>query len=116
MSRERREAAAWFAAYLARYNDPDAPLDAPPYEAAQAALEALRGPDRDAVERAWLRAPYVRLETRAAPEGNRVYAAVNTCVACGSDTPVGHFCHRCGAALDVCGVEITWRRWKEARE
>ena len=78
------------------------------------ALSALRGPTRSMVERVWFREPYTRLETRSTPEGNRQYIAENTCMACGSKTPIGHFCHNCGVALDDWGVDMMLERWKEA--
>ena len=47
----REEAINWFEAYLLDYNDPmDIPDDLP-YEVAQVALTALRGPTREQVER-----------------------------------------------------------------
>lgn len=78
------------------------------------ALAALRVPTREMVERAWFRNPYTRLETRSTPEGNRQYIAENICMACGSKTPIGHFCHNCGVAMDDWGVDMMLERWKEA--
>ena len=69
---------------------------------------------REQVEKAWFREPYTRLETRSTPEGNRQYIAENTCMACGSKTPIGHFCHNCGVALDDWAVDMMLERWKEA--
>lgn len=83
-------------------------------EAIDLALTALRGPTREMVERAWFRELYTRMETRSTPEGNRQYIAENTCMACGSKTPIGHFCHNCGVALDDWGVDMMLERWKEA--
>ena len=83
-------------------------------EAVKVALTALRPVSREQVEKAWFREPYTRLETRSTPEGNRQYIAENTCMACGSKTPIGHFCHNCGVALDDWGVDMMLERWKEA--
>ena len=85
-------------------------------EALDIALTALRGPAREMVERAWFREPYTRLETRSTPEGNRQYIAENTCMACGSKTPIGHFCHNCGAALDHMAVEMVMERLEALKD
>ena len=74
------------------------------------ALSALRPVSRERVERIWFREPYTRLETRQGDDGGIVYAAVNTCMACGHETPIGNFCHNCGAAQTAEGVEITMKR------
>ena len=79
-------------------------------EALDLAIAALRPVSREQVERAWFREPYTRLETRSTPEGNRQYIAENTCMACGSKTPIGHFCHNCGAALDHMAVQMVMER------
>lgn len=71
---------------------------------------ALRPVSRDQVERIWFREPYTRLETRQGDDGSIVYSAVNTCMACGSETPIGNFCHNCGAAQTAEGVEIIIKR------
>lgn len=85
-------------------------------EACRVAVRALRPVSREQVERIWFREPYTRMETRSTPEGNRQYIAENTCMACGSKTPIGHFCHNCGVALDTWGVDMMLRRWREAVE
>ena len=79
-------------------------------EALDMAITALRPVSREQVEKAWFREPYTRLETRSTPEGNRQYIAENTCMACGSKTPIGHFCHNCGATLDHMAVEMVMER------
>ena len=74
------------------------------------ALSALRPVSREQVERIWFREPYSRLETRQGDDGSIVYSAVNTCMACGHETPIGNFCHNCGAAQTAEGVEIIIKR------
>lgn len=73
-------------------------------------ISALRPVRREQVERIWFREPYSRLETRQGDDGSIVYSAVNTCMACGHETPIGNFCHNCGAAQTVEGVELTMKR------
>ena len=79
-------------------------------EMAEIALTALRPVSREQVEKVWFREPYTRLETRSTPEGNRQYIAENTCMVCESKTPIGHFCHNCGVALDDEAVEMVMER------
>ena len=74
------------------------------------ALTALRPVSREQVERIWFREPYSRLETRQGDDGSIVYSAVNTCMACGHETPIGNFCHNCGAAQTREAVEMVMRR------
>ena len=78
--------------------------------ALKVALTALRPVSREQVERIWFREPYSRLETRQGDDGSIVYSAVNTCMACGHETPIGNFCHNCGAAQTAEGVEIIMKR------
>lgn len=85
-------------------------------EAIRAALIALRGPTREMVERIWFREPYTRLETRQGEDGSIVYSAANTCMACGHETPIGNFCHNCGAAQTVEGVELTMKRLEALKD
>ena len=80
--------------------------------ALKVALAALRGLTREMVKRAWFREPYTRMETRSTPEGNRQYIAENICMACGSKTPIGHFCHNCGVALDDWAVDMMLEKWR----
>ena len=80
------------------------------------AITALRGPTREMVERAWFREPYTRMETWDREDGATVYSARNTCMACGQETPIGNFCHNCGAALTDEAVEMVMERWKEAEK
>ena len=79
-------------------------------DAVNFALSALRPVSRERVERIWFREPYSRLETRQGDDGSIVYSAVNTCMACGHETPIGNFCHNCGAAQTAEGVEIIIKR------
>ena len=76
-------------------------------------LSALRPVSREQVERIWFREPYTRMEKRITPEGNRQYIAENICMACGSKTPIGHFCHNCGVALDTWAVDMMLKRMEE---
>lgn len=78
--------------------------------ALKVALTALRPVNREQVERIWFREPYSRLETMQGDDGSIVYSAVNTCMACGHETPIGNFCHNCGAAQTAEGVEIIIKR------
>ena len=78
--------------------------------ALKVALTALRPVSREQVERIWFREPYSRLETRQGDDGSIVYSAVNTCMACWHETPIGNFCHNCGAAQTAEGVEIIMKR------
>ena len=73
-------------------------------------LSALRPVSRERVERIWFREPYSRLETRQGDDGSTVYSAVNTCMACGRETPIGNFCHNCGVAQNREAVEMVMER------
>ena len=77
-------------------------------------LAALRGPTREMVERVWLKEPYTRLGAWNRDDGATVYSAKNTCMSCGQETPIGNFCHNCGAALTDEAVDMMLERWKEA--
>ena len=79
-------------------------------EMAEIALSALRPVSRERVERIWFREPYTRLETKCGENGDIVYSAVNTCMACGHETPIGNFCHNCGAAQTREAVEMVVER------
>ena len=74
------------------------------------ALTALRPVSREQVERIWFREPYSRLETRQGDDGSIVYSAMNTCMACGHETPIGNFCHNCGAAQTREAVQMVMER------
>ena len=74
------------------------------------ALTALRPVSREQVERIWFREPYTRLETKCGENGDIVYSAVNTCMACGHETPIGNFCHNCGAAQTREAVQMVMER------
>ena len=71
---------------------------------------ALRPVSREQVERIWFREPYTRLETKCGENGDIVYSAVNTCMACGHETPIGNFCHNCGAAQTREAVDMVMER------
>lgn len=85
-------------------------------EAFNLALTALRGPTREVVERVWFKEPYTRLGAWNRDDGATVYSAKNTCMSCGCETPIGNFCHNCGAALTDEAVDMMLERWKEALE
>lgn len=71
---------------------------------------ALRPVSREQVERIWFREPYPRLETKYGENGDIVYSSVNTCMACGHETPIGNFCHNCGAAQTREAVQMVMER------
>ena len=82
-------------------------------EALDMAITALRPVSREQVERIWFREPYTRLETKCGENGDVVYSAVNTCMACGHETPIGNFCHNCGAAQTREAVQMVMERINE---
>ena len=82
-------------------------------EALGMALSALRPVSREQVEKIWFRDPYTRLETKCGENGDVVYSAVNTCMACGHETPIGNFCHNCGAAQTREAVQMVMERMEE---
>ena len=73
-------------------------------------ISALRPVSRERVERIWFREPYPRLETKCGENGGIVYSAVNACMACGHETPIGNFCHNCGAAQTREAVQMVMER------
>lgn len=85
-------------------------------EALDMALSALRPVSREQVERIWFREPYSRLETRHGDDGGIVYSAVNTCMACGQETPIGNFCHNCGAAQTREAVKMVMERMNKLHD
>ena len=85
-------------------------------EALGMSLSALSLVSREQVERIWFREPYSRLETRQGDDGSIVYSAVNTCMACGHETPIGNFCHNCGAAQTREAVEMVMERMEALYE
>ena len=85
-------------------------------EALSMALTALRPVSREQVERIWFREPYTRLETKCGENGDIVYSAVNTCMACGHETPIGNFCHNCGAAQTREAVQMVMERLNKLEE
>ena len=80
------------------------------------ALTALRPVSREQVERIWFREPYSRLETRQWDDGSIVYSAVNTYMACWHETPIGNFCHNCGAAQTREAVDILLGRLEAMKD
>ena len=85
-------------------------------EAIDIALSALRPVSREQVERIWFREPYTRLGTKYGENGDIVYSAVNTCMACGHETPIGNFCHNCGAAQTREAVQMVMKRMEALHE
>ena len=85
-------------------------------EALKIAILALRPVSREQVERIWFREPYTRLETKCGENGDVVYSAVNTCMACGHETPIGNFCHNCGAAQTREAVQMVMERLEALHE
>ena len=79
-------------------------------EALKIAILALRPVSRERVERIWFREPYTRLETKCGENGDIVYSAVNTCMACGHETPIGNFCHNCGVAQNKEAMQMVMER------
>ena len=79
-------------------------------DAVEFAISALRPVSREQVERIWFREPYTRLETKCGENGDIVYSAVNTCMACGHETPIGNFCHNCGVAQNREAVQMVMER------
>lgn len=77
---------------------------------------ALRPVSRERVERIWFREPYSRLETRQGDDGSIVYSAVNTCMACGHETPIGNFCHNCGVAQNREAVQMVMKRLEALKD
>ena len=98
--------------FLGQYIDNDCYTDKC-QDAHRMALAALRGPTREMVERVWLKEPYTRLGAWNRDDGATVYSAKNTCMSCGCETPIGNFCHNCGAALTDEAVDVMLERWKE---
>lgn len=72
------------------------------------AISALRPVSRERVERVWYRRGWKYDNLRA--DGGIVYSATNTCMYCGSETPIGNFCYRCGIAQTDMGVDVVMER------
>lgn len=72
------------------------------------ALVALRPVTRERVERVWYRRGWKYDNLRA--DGGIVYSATNTCMYCGSETPIGNFCYRCGIAQTDMAVDVVMER------
>lgn len=81
---------------------------APTRDAALMALSALRPVTRERVERVWYRRGWKYDNLRA--DGGIVYSATNTCMYCGSETPIGNFCYRCGIAQTDMAVDVVMER------
>lgn len=81
---------------------------APTRDAALMALSALRPVSRERVERVWYRRGWKYDNLRA--DGGIVYSATNTCMYCGSETPIGNFCYRCGIAQTDMAVDVVMER------
>lgn len=78
------------------------------HEALDLALTALRPVSRERVERVWYRRGWKYDNLRA--DGGIVYSATNTCMYCGSETPIGNFCYRCGIAQTDMAVDVVMER------
>ena len=76
--------------------------------ALEIALTALRPVTREQVERVWYRRGWKYDNLRA--DGGIVYSATNTCMYCGSETPIGNFCYRCGIAQTDMAVDVVMER------
>ena len=87
--------------------------DHPAIEAMKVALTALRPVSRERVERVWYRRGWKYDNLRA--DGGIVYSATNTCMYCGSETPIGNFCYRCGIAQTDMGVDVVLERLEELK-
>ena len=110
MSMTREEAQICLKQMLAAYEFVESTPTTYLHEAVDMALTALRPVSREQVERIWFREPYTRLETKCGENGDIVYSAVNTCMACGHETPIGNFCHNCGAAQTREAVGMVMER------
>lgn len=77
-------------------------------EMAEIALSALRPVSREQVERVWYRRGWKYDNPRV--DGGIMYSATNTCMYCGSETPIGNFCYRCGIAQTDMGVDVVMER------
>ena len=85
-------------------------------EALSVLLTALRPVSREQEERMWLKEPYTRVETWNREDGATVYSAKNTCIACGQETPIGNFCHNCGAPMTEEAVDILLKRMEAMKD
>ena len=79
-------------------------------------ISALRPVSWEQVERIWFREPYTRLGTKYGENGDIVYYAVNTCMACGHETPIGNFCHNCGVAQTRAAVDMVMERMEALKD
>ena len=103
-----REEAADILEEILRLNPRLGQKDHPAIEAMKVALTALRPVSRERVERVWYRRGWKYDNLRA--DGGIVYSATNTCMYCGSETPIGNFCYRCGIAQTDMGVDVVVER------
>lgn len=103
-----REEAADILEEILRLNPRPGQKDHPAIEAMKVALTALRPVSREQVERVWYRRGWKYDNLRA--DGGIVYSATNTCMYCGSETPIGNFCYRCGIAQTDMAVDVVMER------
>ena len=103
-----REEAADILEEILRLNPRLGQKDHPAIEAMKVALTALRPVSRERVERVWYRRGWKYDNLRA--DGGIVYSSTNTCMYCGSETPIGNFCYRCGIAQTDMGVDVVMER------
>lgn len=108
-----REEAADILEEILRLNPRLGQKDHPAIEAMKVALTALRPVNRERVERVWYRRGWKYDNLRA--DGGIVYSATNTCMYCGSETPIGNFCYRCGIAQTDMGVDVVMERLEELK-
>ena len=104
----REEAINWFEAFASDYYDPMEVPDDLPYEVAEVALAALRGPNREQAEK--VRGEWMPTETPFMNE-------CEDCSKCGFRMTYGHgfqFCPSCGAPMTDEAVDMMLERWKEA--
>ena len=116
----KEEAINWFEAFMLDYHDPmDIPDDLP-YEVAQLALTALRGPTREMVERMW-----GEWETNADAEEEIKDFSCSSCgyLLCDIDTAVimpgendFYFYPNCGALMTEEAVDILLGRLEALKD
>lgn len=85
-------------------------------QALDLALSALRPVSREQVKRVWYRGSGWKYETKPSDDGGIMYSAVNTCMYCGSETPTGNFCYRCGIAQTDMGVDVIMERLEALKD
>lgn len=85
-------------------------------EAIGIALTFLHPVSREQVKRVWYRGSGWKYETKPSDDGGIMYSAVNTCMYCGSETPTGNFCYRCGIAQTDMGVDVVMERLEALKD